>query len=175
MFSSPLTIFMTPAGLDPGCQYPSCTGEPKVDTVIQTQSCKCQIESKDHLPGSCSFMFNLSTKTPRSFSAELLSKQPQASTDAGHYSLYSFTDSRLHASLVELYVVPVSLLLQLIQLPLNCSPALQHIDCSPQFGVEHKLPKNRLCPLIWVISEGIGHSTDSRGTSSGCQSIFGLC
>lgn len=67
MFSSPLTIFMTPAGLDPGCQYPSCTGEPKVDTVLQTQSCKCQIESKDHLPGSCSFMFNLSTKTPRPF------------------------------------------------------------------------------------------------------------
>lgn len=49
-------------------------------------------------------------------------------------------------ALVELYVVPVSLLLQLAHVPLNCSPALQNIDCSPRLVLSTNFPRARSVP-----------------------------
>lgn len=124
---------------------------------------------------TCSFVFNLlSTKTPRSFSAELLSKQPQACTDAGHYSLYSLMQQEFMVALVELYVVPVSLLLQLVQVPLNCSPALQNTVCFPSLVLSTNFPRAHSVPSSGSPAKALVTVLIPHGTSSGCQSIFGL-
>lgn len=58
-----------------------------------------------------------------------------------------------YLALTELCDIPCNPFLQLVQVPLSSSPALQDIDCFLQLGVVHKLAKDALCPIIWVVTE----------------------
>lgn len=53
---------------------------------------------------------------------------------------------------MEPHDVPCNPYLQLVQVPLSGSPALQDTDCFLQLGVVHKLTKDALRPITWVVS-----------------------
>lgn len=60
----------------------------------------------------------------------------------------SFPCARLALALAEFHKVAVSLFLQLAQVPLNGSPALECVHCSPQFGAICTCGRNAPPPLL---------------------------